>query len=113
MAGAVNVMVPVLIILFLELRLATASMILLFNINFFTGKLTQSLLLSQQNIKDIELILPASLWLVPAALAALYLGTRLRTYINEDRYLKILRGVLWLMAGILVARFIAAYLVTA
>lgn len=113
MAGAVNVMVPVLIILFLELRLATASMILLFNINFFTGKLTQSLLLSQQNIKDIELILPASLWLVPAALAALYLGTRLRTYINEDRYLKILRAVLWLMAGILVARFIAAYLVTA
>jgi uncharacterized membrane protein YfcA len=110
MAGTVNVMVPVLIILFLELRLAAAPMILLFNISFFTGKLTQSLILSQQSLNDIELILPASLWLIPVALVALYLGTRLRTFINEDRYLKVLRGVLWAMAGILVARFIVAYL---
>ena len=110
MAGTVNVMVPVLIILFLELRLAAAPMILLFNINFFTGKLTQSLILSQQSLNDIELILPASLWLVPVAFVTLYLGTRLRTYINENRYLKVLRGVLWVMVGILIARFIGAYL---
>jgi uncharacterized membrane protein YfcA len=111
MAGTVNVMVPVLIILFMELRIAAASMVLLFNINFFTGKLTQSLLFSQQNLTDIELILPASLWLVPASLLALYIGTRLRTYIDEDRYLKVLRGVLWAIAGILIARFLGAYLV--
>ncbi len=110
MAGTVNVMVPVLIILFLELRLAAAPMILLFNISFFTGKLTQSQILSQQSLNDIELILPASLWLIPVALVALYLGTRLRTLINEDRYLKVLQAVLWAMAGILVARFIVAYL---
>lgn len=110
MAGTVNVMVPVLIILFLELRVATAAMVVLFNINFFTGKLTQSLLFLQQELPGIGTFLLTTLWLVPAALIALYAGMWLNRRITEDSYLKILRGVLWLMAGILIIRFLHAYL---
>ncbi|TNF91257.1 MAG: sulfite exporter TauE/SafE family protein [Gammaproteobacteria bacterium] len=110
MAGTVNVMVPVLIILFLELRIASASMVVLFNINFFSGKLTQCLLFLQQELPGIGLFLLTTLWLVPVAIFSLYLGTRLRKRITEDRYLKVLRGILWVMAGILFARFFYAYL---
>ena len=110
MAGTVNVMLPVLIILFLELRIATASMVVLFNINFFTGKITQYLLFMQQDLPGIGLFLLTTLWLVPAALFTMYLGFKLRKYIAEDRYLKVLRGVLWMIVGILFARFLQAYL---
>jgi len=83
MAGTVNVMLPVLIILFLELRIATTSMVVLFNINFFSGKLAQSLLFLQQELPGIGLFLVTTLWLVPVALSALYMGTRLRKYTHH------------------------------
>lgn len=110
MAGTVNVMLPVLIILFLELGIASASMIVLFNINFLTGKLTQSLLFLQQDLPGIEVFLLNTLWLVPVALFALYLGSQLRKRITEERYLKVLRGILWIIAGLLVVRYLHASL---
>lgn len=110
MAGTVNVMLPVLIILFLELRIATATMVVLFNLNFLTGKITQALLFVQQDIHNIESFLLSTLWLVPVAWVSLFLGMQLRKKIAADRYLKILRGVLWLMAGVLFMRFLYSYL---
>ncbi|MCU7876241.1 MAG: sulfite exporter TauE/SafE family protein [Candidatus Thiodiazotropha sp. (ex Lucinoma borealis)] len=112
MAGTVNVMLPVLIILFMELRIAAATMVVLFNLNFFTGKLTQSLIFLQQDLPGIGAFLLTTLWLVPVALVALYLGMQLRKWITAENYLSILRGVLWSMSGILIARFLYAYLVT-
>lgn len=106
MAGMVNVMLPVLIILFMELRIATATMVVLFNLNFFTGKLTQSLILFQQEIPGIVDFLLSTLLLAPFALLALFLGMQIRKRFTADRYLRILRAVLWLMAGILILRFI-------
>ncbi|NNJ91022.1 MAG: TSUP family transporter [Gammaproteobacteria bacterium] len=109
MAGTVNVMLPVLIILFMEIRLAGAAMILIFNLNFFTGKITQSLVFFQQ-IQGIAGFLLDSLWLVPVAVIALMIGTKIRKKFDETRYLKVLRAVLWLMSGILILRFIYSYL---
>ncbi len=113
MAGTVNVMLPVLIILFMELRIAAATMVVLFNLNFFTGKLTQSLIFLQQDLLGIGSFLLTTLWLVPVALVALYLGMQLGKRITPENYSSILRGVLWLMAIILIARFLYTYLVTA
>lgn len=110
MAGTVNVMLPVLIILFLELRIAAASMVVLFNLNFLTGKATQSLIFLNQNIEGLEPFMLMTLWLIPVALLALYLGSQLRKRISSERYLGILRGVLWLMSGILGVRFVMSYL---
>ena len=109
MAGTVNVMMPVLIILFLELKLAMASMVMLFNINFFSGKLTQSLFFSQQ-LPGVEPFLLKTLWLVPVALLALLLGSGIRERIDEAHYLKFMRALLWIIAVVLVARFFYSYI---
>jgi uncharacterized membrane protein YfcA len=110
MAGTVNVMLPVLIILFMELRIVSAAMVLLFNLNFFTGKVTQTLLFLLQEIPGIGMFLFSTLWLVPVALIVLNIGIWLRKRISEERYLGILRGLLWVVSGILGFRFLYAYL---
>lgn len=109
MAGTVNVMLPVLIILSLELRIATATMIVLFNTNFFTGKVSQSLFFMQQDIPGIDSFLLSTLWLVPAALLMLFLGIQLRKKITDNYYQKVLRGLLWAVSGVLLVRFFYAY----
>jgi uncharacterized membrane protein YfcA len=108
MAGMVNVMLPVLIILFMELRIATATMVVLFNLNFFTGKLTQSLIFLQQGIPGVDSFLVNTLMLAPFALTGLLIGMQLRKRFTAERYLSLLRGTLWLMAGILIMRFLFA-----
>lgn len=105
MAGSVNVMAPVLVMLALELRLSAAAMVLLFNLNFLGGKLVQTsvfLLLGQ--LTPAGLI--ASSALAPVALAALALGLWLRSKITEQRYRGMLRALLWLMVLVLLLRFV-------
>ena len=109
MAGTVNVMLPVLIILFMELRIAGAAMILIFNLNFFTGKITQSLVFFQQ-MQGVAGFLLDTLWLVPVAVIGLLIGSEIRKKFDETRYLKVLRAVLWIMSGILIVRFIYSYM---
>ncbi|MES9813875.1 MAG: sulfite exporter TauE/SafE family protein [Candidatus Thiodiazotropha sp.] len=110
MAGMVNVMLPVLIILFMELRIATATMVVLFNLNFFTGKLTQSLIFMQQDIPGIGVFLLSTLLLAPFALTSLLIGMQLRNRFTAERYVTLLRGLLWVIAGVLIVRFIVAYI---
>jgi uncharacterized membrane protein YfcA len=108
MAGSVNVMVPVLIIFALELRLAPALMVQVFNLNFLVAKCLQVVV-----FLALGLVTPGALGvtlgLVPAALLGLAAGLRLRRRLGEDRgdgwYPVALRGLLWLMTGVLVVRF--------
>ena len=108
MGGTVNVMLPVLIILFIELSIASSVMAVLFNINFFIGKLTQSLFFIR-GISGFNSFLLSTLWLVPVALLSFYVGSQVRKYISEERYLWVLRGMLWLMSVILIVRFLHSY----
>ncbi len=104
MAGSVNVMVPVMIILALELGMASAAMISLFNLNFLSAKFIQtSVFLAGGGVAPAALAM--TLWLVPAALTGLFAGLQLRKRISEERYRGLLRGMLWLMAVILVLRY--------
>jgi uncharacterized membrane protein YfcA len=107
MAGSVNVMVPVLIILALELRLPALSMVQLFNLNFLSAKLVQILVFVSTGLLTLAL-LAHTLLLVPVAMAGLFLGMALRRRISEERYRSVLRGLLWLMAAILLGRFLLA-----
>ena len=105
MAGMVNVMVPVLIILALELGIPSLAMVQLFNLNFLSAKLVQTLLFlhfGQASPEGFANTLP----LIPLVLAALFVGIRLRRHISEKRYRSALRGLLWIMAGVLVGRFL-------
>jgi uncharacterized membrane protein YfcA len=107
MAGMVNVMVPVLIILALELRVAALAMVQLFNLNFLGAKVIQTWVFLQggeATLRGLARTLP----LIPVALLALFAGMALRRRISEGRYRQVLRGVLWLMAGVLVARYFAS-----
>lgn len=106
MAGMVNVMLPVLIILAMELRLSGDAMARFFNMNFLGAKLVQILLFTLTGLLSWSLA-GASVFLVPAALLAVFVGGRLRRRISEERYRSVLRGLLWVMAGILVLRFAA------
>ena len=110
MSGMVNVMLPVLIILYMELHLAAATMVVIFNINFLTGKLTQLSFFSNTDIPNIGSFFLSTLWLVPVAMLSIQFGFWLNKRISEDNYLKILRGILWFIAGILSIKFIASYI---
>ncbi len=105
MGGMVNVMLPVLIILAMELRLSPLGMVQLFNLNFLAAKLTQLAIFSLSGAMSAS-VFTFSLLLLPAALLALALGTWLRHRISEDNYRGLLRAVLWVMVFILVGRFL-------
>ncbi len=105
MAGMVNVMMPILIILALELGIPQLAMVQLFNLNFLGAKLVQTLLflhVGQANPEGLANTLP----LVPLVLVALFVGIRVRRHISEQRYRSVLLGLLWVMAGVLVGRFL-------
>lgn len=104
MAGTVNVMVPVMIILAMELGMPTLAMVQLFNLNFLSAKLTQSVVFLHGGQLTLD-GLANTLLLIPVALAALFVGMWLRRRISEERYRSVLRGVLWVMAAVLVVRF--------
>lgn len=104
MAGTVNVMIPVLIILAMELGIARIPMMQLFNLNFLSAKLVQIMVFFHAGQLTQEGIL-STLPLIPAALAALLVGMWLRRRISEAQYRSVLRAVLWLMAAVLVIRF--------
>ncbi|MCB1857618.1 MAG: sulfite exporter TauE/SafE family protein [Gammaproteobacteria bacterium] len=106
MAGSVNVMVPILIVFALELKMATHAMIQLFNVNFLTGKLTQTMVFVTVSEVSLVGLIQATAWLVPVALGGLFGGQYLNKRISEQRYRWILRGLLWLMAGVLISRYI-------
>ncbi len=105
LAGMVNVMVPVLVIFFLELGLAPTAMIQIFNLSFLSGKLTQTAVFSHSNILSGEM-LRATAPLVIFALVALFIGMAIRGSVSIERYRKWLKNVLFFMAMILIAQYI-------
>lgn len=105
MAGMVNVMLPVLIILAMELQLRPLAMVQLLNLNFLAAKLTQFAMFTLSGAMTTG-VLTSSLLLLPAALLALALGTWLRHRISEDNYRGLLRSILWAMVFVLVGRFL-------
>ncbi len=106
MAGTVNVLVPVLIVLCLELGLAQVAMIQVFNMAFLAAKLTQMGVFWHAGALDGAMLL-ATVPLAGAGLAALFAGMELRRRIGDEGYRKALRLVLWAMAVLLAGRFVA------
>jgi uncharacterized membrane protein YfcA len=105
MAGMVNVMVPVLIILAMELRLPSHSTVQLLNMNFLAAKLTQVAMFALAGALSPQ-VLANSLPLLAAALLALAIGMQIRRRISEENYRGLLRAVLWVMVAVLVSRYL-------
>ncbi len=103
--GAVNVMVPVLMIFTLELGLARTVMIQTFNLCFLSGKATQVGVFYDAGLIDAGLVTAV----VPGmalAVVALLLGRAISSWVDSDLYQGILRKLLLLMAVVLVGQFI-------
>ncbi len=107
-AGTTNVMVPVLIIYSLSLSLSKNTMVQMFNLCFLSGKLSQMLVFGLKGTIGPGLLLSTA----PLALAgfcALLVGVRLRDRIPSTTFRKIVRGVLFLLAILLILQVILGW----
>ncbi|UCE88579.1 MAG: TSUP family transporter [Pseudomonadota bacterium] len=107
MAGTVNVMVPVLIILLLELHLAPTSTVQIFNWCFLAGKMVQTLEFARVGMLTFpDALAAAPLALV--ALAGLATGMALRGRFDTVAYNRALRVVLLVVAAGLMLQYLAS-----
>ncbi len=107
LAGSVNVMVPLLVILCLELAMGKLAMIQVLNLCFLTGKLVQMATLAALGtvgVSDLAIYLPHT----AVALAALWLGFQLRDRLDAASYLRWVRRALALIAVALTVQVVLA-----
>jgi len=104
LSGTVNVGGPALMIYFLEMKVAPLVLVQAINLAFFVSKITQAATFAALGYLGLELLL----WSLPLALVSLgglRAGMALRERVPADRFRGWLRGLLWLMAGMLVVQF--------
>jgi hypothetical protein len=104
-SGTTNVMVAVLIIYFLSLNTARATMVPTLNACFLAGKSSQILVLAIAGLVGMGLIIETTP-LALAAVVALLFGQRLRARIEVATYQSILRKLLLVLAAILIYQFL-------
>ena len=104
LAGTVNVMVPVLIVFFLNTGLTPTAMVQVFNLCFFAAKITQIGVFTLVGTLD-ERLVSASAPLAGAALLSLLVGRSLRARIEAATYRRLLQGVLFVIAVLLLVQY--------
>lgn len=107
-AGITNVMVAILIIYFLSLGAARDVMVPAMNACFLVGKAAQILVLALAGLVSLGLLLETAP-LALAAVLALQLGQRAQAGLPAESYQSLLRGLLLLLALILLWQFFAGY----
>jgi uncharacterized membrane protein YfcA len=105
LAGTVNVMVPLLIIFALEIGMAPAVMVQVFNLCFLAGKTAQIVTFGYSGVLTFSLI-AATLPLAAGAAATLFLGMRIRGRVDAETYRGWLRKVLVVIALVLIGQFV-------
>ncbi len=106
LAGTVNVMVPILIILFLELDTAPTAMVQVFNMCFLTGKLIQAIIFLSTGFMDTAALL-ATTPLAVAGVLTLLVGMEIRTRVDANTYRGWMNKFLWIVALGLVVQYFA------
>ncbi len=104
LAGTVNVMVPILVILFLELDAEPTVMVQVFNMCFLTGKVTQAGVFMYTGILNSE-ILVATAPLTALAVITLLTGMAIRARVHSETYNRWLKKLLWVIAIVLIAQY--------
>lgn len=100
LGGTVNVMLPALIIYALEVRMSKNTMIQVFNLCFFAGKLTQGIVFYKAGLLAGEMFF-LSFPLAFVGLAIMFAGMRIRNRIDTQMYRRWLRRLLVCMVGVL------------
>ncbi len=106
-AGTVNVAVPILIIYFSEMQLASLALVQILNLCFFAGKIAQvgTFGLSGQLSQSIFLM---SLLLAAVAILALTQGIKIRRRVHGETYRNWLRGMLFVVVCVLVVQYVGS-----
>lgn len=107
MGGAANVMVPVLIIMFLQFQADTRATVQVFNMCFLTAKLMQIGVFGQAGLLTAAAAVTTGP-LALAALTALLAGMALRERISAATYRRWLRRLLAVMAAVLILQYLAS-----
>ena len=102
--GITNVMIAILLIYFLSLQMPKSSMVPVINTCFLIGKLSQITILSAAGMVSLMLAVQ-TVPLAVVALAALFAGQKLGKAIDNERYTRIVYGLLFLLAIILLLQF--------
>ncbi|MBK1692416.1 TSUP family transporter [Ectothiorhodospira mobilis] len=105
LGGTVNVGGPVLMIYFLELRVAPLVLVQAINLCFLLGKGTQAATFAVLGHFGLPLLM-VSLPLLIVALTGLRAGMWIRERVDASTYRIWLRGLLWLLCGLLVVQFL-------
>jgi uncharacterized membrane protein YfcA len=103
LSGTVNVMLPPLLIYFSTLGLAPLVMTQVMNACFLVGKVSQAAVFAAQghfSFDGLALTIPPCI----VALAGYATGKRLQAKVTPSAYRKMMRGVLWVMAAVLLAQ---------
>lgn len=103
LGGLTNVMGPVLIIYFLELKRPKSDFIQATNLCFFLGKLSQLVVFTIAGKMTLTIAGSSTLLLAVVALA-LYLGSKIKKRIDNQLYTRLLRILLIVLAVMLVAQ---------
>ena len=103
LSGSVNVALPPLVIYFMALGLEALPMTQMLNLCFLVGKMTQAVSLSLIGEISLKTLLQ-SVPLTFISVAALMYGIRLRSRIDPQRYVALLRQLLWGMSIILLVQ---------
>jgi hypothetical protein len=97
LAGVINIFAPLVVVFALYTQMPAGLMVATFNLCFITSKTGQILGFATAGAFDIEIVRLA-LFALPAILAALWLGIRVRRRIETGAYKRLLRGALWVIA---------------
>ncbi|OED42265.1 hypothetical protein AB833_06320 [Chromatiales bacterium (ex Bugula neritina AB1)] len=106
-AGTTNVAVAVLIVYFLTLEVPRNELVPAMNLCFLLGKLSQIVVFLWIGVIGFG-FLASTIPLTLGALGALFVGQRLGKSIPQERYRRILRIILAVLAVVLLVQFIAA-----
>ena len=108
-SGTVNVMLPPLLVYFTTLALPPLVMTQVMNACFLVGKLAQAAVFAAHGLFTSDgLLLTVPVTVV--ALAGYGIGLRLQPRVKPEVYRKVIRGVLWAMAALLVFQVLASWL---
>ena len=103
LGGLTNVMAPVLIIFALESGYRKRELIQASNMCFMSGKIMQLIVFSTHGSFSGQQF-GVSLTMLLFVVLALAIGVRIRRRIDPDRYLQLLRGLLWVLAAGLLSK---------
>ena len=103
LSGTVNVMLPPILIYFTTLGLPALAMTQVMNACFLVGKVSQAAVFAARGLFTFEglgLSVPVTL----CAIGGYVGGVKLRPRVSQETYVRVIRGVLWAMAALLVTQ---------